>query len=278
MNWDDLRFVLAVARSGSLSRAASRLRVDQTTVGRRLSALEADIGQALFFRNKRGFVPTEAGENAIAEIEKMERAADQVTQRAKRERFDLVGQVRITTMPWILEHLLVPRLGRLWSKHPQIEIQGIADLHERASTLRETELSLRFELPARVSEREEVVGQLPYSVYGRRGTDPDNLPWAGSVIMFGQFAPQTWLDQQLEKSGEVALFRSDDAGIVAAAVRAGLVKALLPDLLAEQDPMLEKVERYETGVTRKLKLQLHPHVAEIARVQAVIDWLKSIFD
>jgi len=265
-----------LARSGSLSRAASRLRVDQSTVGRRLTALEEDLGEALFFRNKRGFVPTEVGEHALAEIEKMERAADQVMQRAKRERSELVGQVRITTMPWILEHLLIPHLGELWKEHPQIEVQGIADLRERSSTLRETELSLRFEMPVRASEQEIVMCHVHYSVYGPRGVDPESLPWAGSVIMFGSFAPQSWLDRELGQSGEVAQFRSDDAGIIAAAVRAGLAKALLPDLLAERNPSIEKIGRYKTGIARTLKLQFHPYVAELARVGAVIDWLKRI--
>ena len=62
LDWDDLRFFLAIARTGSLSAAARELRVTQSTAGRRLASLEADLGARLLHRTPEGYAPTLAGE------------------------------------------------------------------------------------------------------------------------------------------------------------------------------------------------------------------------
>ncbi|WP_156787478.1 LysR family transcriptional regulator [Erythrobacter sp. SD-21] len=277
MKWDDLRFVLAIARAGSLTKAAARLRVDQSTVGRHLSAIEAAIGDPLFHRDKSGFVPTEIGDTVIAEVEEMERAVDRLRDSTAQGRSGLSGKVRIATMPWILEHALAPRLASFWADHPAIEIQGFADLHERLSSRRETELSLRFELPRHTEEYEAPVANIPFSVYAAATADPAELPWAGSLVLLDKFAPQTWLDRRLEQTGETAIFRADDAGIISSVVRSGKAKALLPDMLGCSDPKLVKCEGYGPGLVRTLKLQVHPDVAELARVKAVIGWIEEVF-
>ena len=72
MNWDDLRFVLALSKAGSLARAAKELRVDHTTVGRRIEAVEADLGLRLFTRTTTGYVPTAEAERLMPDIEQVE--------------------------------------------------------------------------------------------------------------------------------------------------------------------------------------------------------------
>src|SRR5690606_40414607 len=82
-NWDDLKVLLAISRVGSLTLAAEVLGIDQSTCGRRLTALEAALGAILFLRSKTGLTLTEAGETAVAravEIEaRMERLTESLT-------------------------------------------------------------------------------------------------------------------------------------------------------------------------------------------------------
>ena len=66
MNWDDLRFIVTLAREGRLATAARRLRVDQTTVARRLRALEESLGTPLFERSDGRWRPTPFGERVLA--------------------------------------------------------------------------------------------------------------------------------------------------------------------------------------------------------------------
>src|SRR3954447_23834988 len=75
LDWDDLRFVLAVARGGTLSAAARALATTQPTVGRRISAFEDAVGARLFHRQPTGYVPTAAGHAVLANLERMEHEA-----------------------------------------------------------------------------------------------------------------------------------------------------------------------------------------------------------
>src|SRR5258708_23963536 len=73
LDWSDLRFFLELARTGTLAAAGRKLKVDNTTVGRRLAALEKGLGARLFTRTPDGLVLTTAGEAMRATSEEMER-------------------------------------------------------------------------------------------------------------------------------------------------------------------------------------------------------------
>jgi DNA-binding transcriptional LysR family regulator len=106
MNWDDLRYVLAIRRSGNLSRAARILGVNQTTVSRRLVAIERDFGFELFIRRRPGLHPTEATESALLDIEAMEASASRIADRLGASIGKTAGQVRIVSTPWVFNYLL----------------------------------------------------------------------------------------------------------------------------------------------------------------------------
>src|ERR1700704_3255885 len=97
LDWSDLRFLLEVARTGTLAAAGRKLGVDNTTVGRRLSALERDLGARLFARTPDGLVPTPAGEAIRVAAEEMEQAVLRGEQRAQGADRKLSGLVRVAT-------------------------------------------------------------------------------------------------------------------------------------------------------------------------------------
>ena len=277
MNWNDLRYVLAIARGGTRSAAAASLGVDQTTVGRRLNALEDQLGTPLFLRSRHGFVPTETGDAILDEIELMETAALRLGDKVGRERQRPSGTVRIATMPWILSHLIAPALPEFVTRYPEIEVHGLADLRDRSLSRKEAEMSLRFELKPQGREIERPLAEIPYSVYVRAGRDPGETPWAGTAIDFGRFVPQSWLDTVLARENQTAAFRSDDAGILYSAVRSGAVKCLLPDVLAARDPALVRITEGPPDLVRSLRVLIHPDIEPLARVQCVLDWLEEAF-
>ena len=275
MNWDDLRFVLAIARAGSLSAAARQLGVNQTTVGRRLTALETKLNAALFLRSKTGFQLTEAGEAALAEIEVMDTAAMRLAERVGAELQRPTGLVRIATMPWVFDHLLAPALPSLARQYPKIEVHAIADLRERSLSNREAELGLRFEMRARGQEQAYEIAEVAYAVYAPKDSDAESLPWIGSGDVSGSSAPEKWLDAITEDDTETVCFRSNDAGIVFRATCAGLGKGLLPVVLAEDNPALVRLSGPKPEIVRQLRLLVHPDVEHFARITAVIEWLRE---
>jgi DNA-binding transcriptional LysR family regulator len=275
MDWDDLRFVLAISRAGSLSGAGRSLGVDQTTVGRRLSTLEKQLNAALFLRSRSGFFLTEAGEEVVVHAEVIETAAMALAENVHGQLKKPTGMVRIASMPWIFNYLLVPALPSFVRRYPRVEIQGIADLRERSLSNREAELALRFEMQPHGKERSFEIATVPYAVYAPKGADTKALPWIGSAVDSGLYQPEKWLNEIVEDGTEHLSFRSDDAGILYQAVCAGVGKGLLPEILAEDDAALIRLSGSEPEMVRRLRVLVHPDVERFARVEAVIEWLRE---
>lgn len=274
LNWDDCRFVLAISRGGSMLAASRTLHVDQTTVSRRLTTLEKQLGVSLFLRSRSSCLPTETGEALIRHAEAMESAAiaisSDIAQVAEQPR----GMVRIATMPWLFAHLIVPALPSLRARYPGLSVLAISGLRERSLSNREAEMSLRFEEKRRTHEVEIPIAQFDYAVYAPRGKDPASLPWAGFSEEMILVAPQVWLEQNAKAKDEI-YFQANDAGIIYRAVRSGMVKALIPDVLAEGDPTLQRISGEKPEIRRTLRALVHRDMMHVARVKAVIDWLRE---
>jgi DNA-binding transcriptional LysR family regulator len=105
LNWNDLRYVLAVARVRSLAPAARRLNVNETTVARRIARAEQSLGSKLFDRVDGLLIPTDAGEIAIARAERMETEIDLLKVVASGADESAAGTVRVNSIPVCTENL-----------------------------------------------------------------------------------------------------------------------------------------------------------------------------
>ena len=123
MDWNDLRYFLAVAREGSTLAAGRALRVSQTTVARRIAALEQAIGFPLFDKRQAGYAPTPAGEALLPLAERVEAEMQQFADAAGARLAEVGGKVRITTEDIYAMGLLAPLLRELHDLHPDILIE-----------------------------------------------------------------------------------------------------------------------------------------------------------
>ena len=108
LDWDDLRPILAVARGGTLAAAAKGLRIDATTVGRRIQAAETALGVRLFDRIDGRYTATAAGELAIRHGETIEREVLALEGQVAGQDQSLEGSVRVTSVIMLVNHLLGP--------------------------------------------------------------------------------------------------------------------------------------------------------------------------
>jgi len=120
LDWNDVRFFLAVARRRTLARAAALLGVDQTTVGRRIASLESKLRLPLFTRSAGVFQVSRAGRGVLAAAERMEEAAHELGSRAAGEAAETVATVRVATTESLAEAFVVPALRNLQEAHPRI--------------------------------------------------------------------------------------------------------------------------------------------------------------
>jgi DNA-binding transcriptional LysR family regulator len=275
-NWNDLRYLLAIARGGTLSEAARRLRVDETTVARRLAVAEAALRARLFERVEGALRPTAAGEAAVAHAERIEREIQALESRIAGTDAAVAGTVRLTAVPTLVNRLLVPALPRLFATHPLLRLELIAEPRNLSLTRREADIALRLARPrgggTAVARR---IGCLDYAVYGPRRGDPDRLPWITYEEGMDELPQAKWIAAAARASPRPPALLVNDAEAILAAVRAGLGKSLLPCAVAQRERGLRRLGGAAPALSRELWLLAHADLRPLARFAAVIAWIEA---
>jgi len=287
LNWNDLRYVMAVARAGSLSKAARTLRVNETTVSRRLSAIEQALGAHLFDRIPGGKLPlTKAGEAVVRHAEQVERHILDLCEEVAGDDVEISGVVRVTAVPILANRILGPLSHRLLGRYPNLRLEIIADFRDISLTKREADIALRFSAPGKDAGNAILgrkIGQLCFDVFASAQiTDEEaaKLPWISYVSAMDHLPQAQWLrDDTLRRAEPVAGLSFNDAEGLLHAVATGLGKSLLPRIVGDTDSRLRRVEggSSEHDRSRELWILSHPDQRSLARINAVIEWLESIF-
>jgi DNA-binding transcriptional LysR family regulator len=276
MNWNDLRYVLATARAGSLAAAARRLGVDQTTVARRLAVADTALAARLFDRVGGKLRLTRAGRATVARAIRIEREVEALGSKTGAARGEISGRVRVTTVPILANRLLVPAMPALFERHPKIEIELLAEARNANLSQGEADIALRLARPegggTTLARR---VASLAYAVYAPKTKSAERLAWIGYAEGLAHLPHARWLARESKRGGAAALL-IDDAEAAVQAVHAGLGKTLLPCLIAERDPLLRRIGRPTPVVTRELWMLTHPDWRRHAAVAATVAWLEAL--
>lgn len=148
MDWDDLRFFLAVARTGKIIEAARRLSVDQATVGRHIARLERHLKVELFLKRPSGYELTSDGQKLVAPAEEMELRAAEVRQILGTETKTLSGAVRIGAPEGVASHLISRAAADLSRAHPALEVQIVAMPRVFSLSKREVDFAVALSYPS----------------------------------------------------------------------------------------------------------------------------------
>lgn len=275
--WDDLRVLLAVLREGSFSGAAARLSVEQSTISRRIAALEGALSNALFDRTASGPRPTELALRLRAYAERIEAELHGLVEEASVAGEEVRGRVRVALTESLAVHMVIPRLmPMLKARHPALQIDLIVG--ERAADLsqREADLALRFFRPTGGDLLTRRVASMTTAVVARRSylegraRTPEALDWIvlelpQAVTPDGAYlAEHTRVVPQLRTNGHLAQVE---------AVRAGLGVALLVRSVLRLDPELTEVELgLPPGPIVELWLVTPRSLSSHPRVRAVWDF------
>ena len=271
-NWDDLRFVLAAARHGSLSAAARALGVNHATVSRRIAAAEDALGAVLFDRLPSGYVPTEAGRKAAAIAETMEVAAMDLERAIAARDTRLEGPLTITAAQLLVERVLAPILAEFRTAYPGIEPIVRATNEELSLARREADVALRVSnRPVETLHGTKIVTQLA-GVYGSR-------QYVGALrtddpLDLMRFVH--WPDVIEEVSAHWPRVRTslsfDDMVAALGAVRAGLGVTRMPCFLGETDPDLVRVPGIPLVPYYDIWLVTHPDLRRVRRIQVFMSF------
>ena len=284
IDWNDLRYVLALARGGSFATAGRALGTDATTVGRRLRILESRLGTPLFSRDARGAMsPTPTGEIAVAKAETIEAevmalsgaldAADPMT----------LGKVRLTAAPSFINRLLIPAMPGLLARHTGLQLELIGDSRNLNLTRREADMALRLARPADAANSKVVakrIATLDYAIYVAAGRERQakSLPWIVYEEAMAHLPHARWIAAQAEISGRSSQLAVNDAEALLQAAVAGLGRVLLPKILAENAGGVCRVDSGDKNPpVREIWLLIHAELRQLVRIRTVADWLDGVF-
>jgi DNA-binding transcriptional LysR family regulator len=275
--WSDLRVVLAVVRGKTLRASAQSLHVDQSTVSRRVAALEEALGVRLFERLEGAMTATPAGEIVIEAAERIEHQILSMQERVGNQDAATAGVVRITTVTTLANHVLVPALPLLRSQHPALCLELISDNTNFNITRREADVAVRFARPSKddgmLCQR---IGEIEYSAFHLAGTRFEDLPWLTFEDAHTNVPQAQWIAAQNRGANPIPLL-VNDGEVILYAVRNGLGKSLLPTFMQSRFEELQIAPNYGTVLTREVWLIVHPRIRQLARIQAVVSWVASAF-
>jgi DNA-binding transcriptional LysR family regulator len=273
--WSDLKVVLAVARARTVRASAQSLHVDQSTVSRRLAALEEALGVRLFERLEGALTPTRAGEIVIEAAEQIETQILSVQERVGDQDAATAGMVRVTTVTTIANHVLVPAMPLLRNRHPALCLELVSDNTNLSITRREADLAVRFARPSRddgmLCKR---IGEIEYSAFYLAGTSTEDLPWLTYDDSHTDLPQARWIASKNREADRIPLLFNDGEAILYA-VRNGLGKSLLPAFMKNRFKELRTVPGYGSVLTREVWLIVHPRIRQLARVQAAMSWITA---
>jgi DNA-binding transcriptional LysR family regulator len=278
LQWDGVRYFLELARTGSLSGTARLLKVEHSTVARRVEALELSLGIRLFDRLPKAWSLTAEGEALVSHAGRLDDEA-QAFSRAALGVSSLEGTVRLSAPPVLASHLLVPRLAGMRERWQNINLEIIGDIRDAHLARGEADLAIRMSRPSAPGLAARRIGELRYGLYAAHGyTGRPEADWEflGYDESLREVPQQQWLDRIA--NGRRFPFRSNDLAALLHAARAGLGLAALPDFLAANDRSLCAVPAPVDSALRELWLVMHPDVRRSPRVRLVADLLASVVD
>ncbi|GAB3425719.1 LysR family transcriptional regulator [Massilia solisilvae] len=276
LGWDDVRYFLELARQGKLTATARVLGVEHSTVARRVSALEAQLGLRLFDRLPKSWVLTSEGEGLLGYARRIEEEALAFS-RAGAGYGALRGTVRVSAPPVFTSAFLAPRLALARERWPGISIELIGEPRQANLYRREADLALRLSRPHEEGLAARRLGQMGYALYGA-------TPWASKPEAAWEFVgydellretpQQRWLEQLA--AGRPFRMRTNDLATMWMACRGGLGLAALPHFLARGDDTLARFDQHPCPVHREVWLAVHPDVRRSPRVKMVADLVAEL--
>jgi len=283
-DWDDLRYFLGVAKSGTVSQAARRLGVDHATVIRRVDALERAMGVKLFERSPRGYYLTQGGERLLPSAELIQQEARKVGREQISSSLGVGGVVRISSLEGFGNLFLSSRLPKFAAQYPNLSVELLTLQQIVALSRREADLAISLQPPENGRFFREKLTDYWLFVYGSREyldanptiNSPDDLKdhvFCGYIDDLVFLRGLDYLDEV--GKGVRARLQSSSLHAQTEAARAGFGLCVLPAFIGSRTPGLVPVLKDHIRLQRTYWMVASADVAPSPRVQAVRRFIRA---
>lgn len=280
MDWDDIRYFLAVSRTGSIRGAAVKLDVNHATVSRRISQLEARLGVRLFEKLPSGYVITPAGGEILELAQSMEEQANTLERRIFGRDTDLMGKLRVTLPQALATHLIMPDLVKFAQTNAGIELEIITSYETLNLTKRQADIAIRL-----MYENQSPPGHLYghklagfYRAIYRSNKLPDDYQ-SDSLLKWVHKEEDGPLPDWALQAGislDSAAYIVSDLLTAVTAIRDGLGVGILPCYIGDRDADLVRVPAGGTRLYGEIWLLTHGDIRNAPRVKAFTDYISNV--
>jgi len=285
--WGDLRHFLAVARSGSTLSAGKILGVNQTTVARRIAALEEAIGEKLFDRTAGGYRLTEVGSAMVQNAERVESEVEGFSRMVAQRSRKLLGMIRVTTNDVLADCLLTPWLREFTQRFPVVQVETVITDRQLDLSRGEADIALRAVTTRGAPTGDGVVVRRlatgKWGVYASRAYAAENgLPTSAEQLGdhpiiagtgdLARFEPAFLAEAKTK--GAVIRQASSSILNIAGAIRSGLGVGGIPCMLGELDPELQLCFTFDEA-DYALLLITREEMRNLPHVRAFNDFIAS---
>lgn len=277
MDWDDLKFFLALVRMGSIRAAAKDLGVNNATVSRRIRSFEERIGSRLFDRLADGYALTAAGEALIDSAERIEREVFEIQRRIVGQDAKLSGEVKFSATHGFVLKLLMPAFARFMQQYPDVTLEVDMSYATVNLSAREADIALRVSK----SPPEHLVGRKIARFAKAAYATPAYLDQHDVSVDQGSARWIGWNDhvpfpEWVRKSAFPHIpvfgrFSSDMSQVEAAKLGVGI--SMLPCFIGDRESELVRVPPGEVSVSHDLWLLTHKDLLSTARIRTFWDHL-----
>jgi DNA-binding transcriptional LysR family regulator len=279
LEWSDLQVFLAVCAQGSVGAAAKALRVNHSTVLRRIAQLEKALAVRLFDRLPRGYALTAYGHELAAAVAGVPEQLDAAQRRVGGADLALAGTIRLTAPDTFLQPLLLPLLAEFGRRHPGVRVELVASGDFLNLTRREADVAVRGanRPPQNLVGRR--VGRIQTALFAAkaylkslgRGATQADYAWVGHEPSLAHLGSAQWLRRHVPDARVV--LRVDSLVTLADAVAAGIGAGWLLCPLAAARPGLVQLAAPPPEFDTQVWVLTHPDLKRVARIHALTDFL-----
>jgi DNA-binding transcriptional LysR family regulator len=280
IDWNDLRYVLVLAEHQSMVAAADALRVHQTTISRRIMALEKRLQVRLFDRVEGRFAPTTRGMVVVRRAQEMASVHQALDGDLAQDDSQGRSVVRLSVIQTFVTGFLDRHLAGFPARFPHIQLELICENRPSVLEHREADIAIRYARPAQGQSLVRKIGELGSAAYGHRAllrpaTDwCRDVPWIGFAQVADRWPEFRWIETHVPADRVSMTVNGGPAysELVAHGYGAGLLTCVEGDAL----PGLTRLSGAEPLITREIWLLVLPELRRNVTVRKVLDWLVEV--
>jgi DNA-binding transcriptional LysR family regulator len=280
IDWDDLRHVLALVQHQTMAAAAAALRVHQTTLSRRITALEQRLESQLFDRIGNRFSPTRQGMIVVRRAQEMDSASRALRDDLSHDPAKGAAVVRLSVIQTFVTGFLFRHLPDFPDRHPNIQLELICENRESVLEHREADIAIRYARPAHGPSTLRKIGELGSAAYAHRSLlrkEVDwrqELPWIGFAQVADRWPEFQWIAENVPREHVHITVNGGPAytELVGRGNGVGLLTCVEGDARGD----LKRLSGPEPLIAREIWLMVLPEQRRNSAVRKVLDWLIGV--